>query len=82
MTTAKTKTFKSGNSEAVRIPKEMAFGEGVELVAVRSGDVLTLYPAPKTHMSVAEMLDELAKLPAPATVQDRDEVDVPVRPGL
>ena len=44
MTIAKTRTFRSGNSEAVGVPKDAAFGEGVELVVVRSGDVVTLYP--------------------------------------
>lgn len=82
MTTTKTRTFKSGNSEAVRIPKDMAFGEGVELVIVRSGDVMTLYPAPKTKLTFSEMLDELEKLPAPDDIQERDEVEFPERPGL
>ncbi len=45
MTVTKTRTFRSGNSEAVRLPKDVAFGEEVELVIVRSGDVLTLYRA-------------------------------------
>ena len=49
MTIAKTRTFRSGNSEAVRLPKDVAFGEGVELVVVRSGDVVTLYPADNLH---------------------------------
>ncbi|HYD83018.1 MAG TPA: AbrB/MazE/SpoVT family DNA-binding domain-containing protein [Opitutus sp.] len=80
MTTVRTKTFKSGNSEAVRLPKEIAFGEGVELVAVRSGDVLTLYPAKK--LTIQEMLAELDKLPAPDDVQERVEVEFLDRPGL
>jgi antitoxin VapB len=80
MSTVRTKTFKSGNSEAVRLPKEIAFGEGVELVAVRSGDVLTLYPAPK--LTFQEMLDELEKLPKPDKVQERDKIEFPDRPGL
>ena len=80
LTTVRTKTFKSGNSEAVRLPKEIAFGEGVELVAVRSGDVLTLYPAKK--LTIQEMLAELDKLPAPDDVQERVEVEFLDRPGL
>lgn len=80
MTTVRTKTFKSGNSEAVRLPKEIAFGEGVELVAVRSGDVLTLYPAPKK--SLAEMFEALRTLPGPGEVQERDKIEFPERPGL
>jgi virulence-associated protein VagC len=45
MMIAKTRTFRSGNSEAVWLPKYAALGEGVELVVVRSGNVVTLYPA-------------------------------------
>jgi antitoxin VapB len=79
MPIAKVRTFKSGNSEAVRLPKDIAFGEDVELIAVRSGDVLTLYPA---SMSVAEMVKRLASLPAPPSIEVRDEQDVPERDGL
>jgi antitoxin VapB len=74
MTIARTKTFRSGNSEAVRLPKDVAFGAEVELVAVRSGDVLTLYPA-RTTMS--EMLKRLAALPAPDEIEQRDEEELP-----
>ena len=82
MATIRTKTFKSGNSEAVRLPKEIAFGAGVELIAVRSGDVLTLYPAQKTKLSFTEMLNELAKLPKPDSVEEREPIEFPERPGL
>ena len=34
-----------GNSEAIRLPKDVAFGEGAGLVIGRSGDVMTIYPA-------------------------------------
>ena len=61
MTVARSRTFKSGNSEAVRLPKDVAFGDGVELIIVRSGDVMTLYPA---QMTVTEMLSRLQALPA------------------
>ena len=82
MATITVKTFKSGNSEAVRLPKEIAFGEGVELVAVRSGDILTLYPARRPTKSVAEMLEALRKLPSPGEVQERDKIEFPDREGL
>jgi virulence-associated protein VagC len=29
MTIAKTRTFRSGNSEAVRLPKDIAFGDDI-----------------------------------------------------
>ncbi len=44
MTVVKTRTFRSGKSKALRLPKDIAFGPDVELPMVRSGDVLTVYP--------------------------------------
>ena len=82
MTTVRTKTFKSGNSEAVRLPKDIAFGEGVELIAERNGDIVTLYPAQKPRVSMDEMFEALNKLPAPSSVQKRDKIAFPKRRGL
>jgi antitoxin VapB len=79
MTIARTRTFRSGNSEAVRLPKEIAFGENVELVVVRSGDVVTLYPAER---SLSEMIALLKAMPIPPAVEQRDEDEIPERPGL
>jgi antitoxin VapB len=79
MTIARSKTFKSGNSEAVRLPKEVAFGEDIELIVVRSGDVVTLYPA---GLSIAEMAARLAELPAPTNIERRDDGELPERRGL
>jgi antitoxin VapB len=79
MKLATTRTFKSGNSQAVRLPKDLAFAEDVELVIVRSGDVLTLYPA---ATSVPEMIARLNALPVPPSVEARDQEDLPERSGL
>jgi antitoxin VapB len=79
MTVAKTRTFRSGNSEAVRLPKDVAFGEEVELVIVRSGDVLTLYPA---ATSIPEMIARLEALPVPPSIEERDDEELPERVGL
>lgn len=79
MTIAKTRTFRSGNSQAVRLPKDLAFGEDVELIIVRSGDVVTLYPA---STSLPEMIATLNALPVPSTVETRDEDELPERAGL
>ena len=79
MTFAKTRTFRSGNSEAVRLPKDAAFGEGVELVVVRSGDVVTLYPA---ATSVPEMIARLDALPHPTSIEERDDEELPEHEGL
>lgn len=79
MTIARTRTFKSGNSEALRLPRDVAFGEGVELVIVRSGDVMTIYPA---ATSIPAMIARLQSLPAPPTIEQRDEQGLPERTGL
>ena len=76
---ARTRTFKSGNSEALRLPRDVAYGEGVELVIVRSGDVMTIYPA---TASIASMIEELQRLPKPSAIEQRDVEELPERPGL
>ena len=79
MTVARSRTFKSGNSEAVRLPKDVAFGEGVELIIVRSGDVMTIYPA---QMTVTEMLSRLRALPVPPEIEVRETESLPERDAL
>ena len=79
MPRARSRTFRSGNSEALRLPRDVAFGEGVELVIVRSGDVMTIYPAQR---SVPDMIARLRELPAPPTIEQRDVGDLDERAGL
>jgi antitoxin VapB len=79
MPIARTRTFRSGNSEAVRLPRDVAYGEDVELVIVRSGDVMTIYPAATT---IPAMIERLRALPAPPTIEQRDEEELPERPRL
>ena len=79
MSIARSRTFRSGNSEALRLPKDVAFGEDVELMMVRSGNVLTVYPA---AMSVPDMVARLRMLPALPRVDERDVDELPERPGL
>jgi antitoxin VapB len=75
-----TRTFRSGNSEAVRLPKDMAFGEGVELELIKSGNVLTMRP--KARMTPKELADALRKLPKPDNIEAREPIEWPERPGL
>jgi antitoxin VapB len=79
MTVARSRTFRSGNSEAIRLPRDVAFGEDVELVIVRSGDVMTIYPA---AASIPEMVARLRELPVPPNIEVRDEEDIPERTRL
>jgi antitoxin VapB len=75
---ATTRIFKSGNSQAVRIPVEMAYADaGVELTIVRSGDVITMYP--KRTGSMEEMIAALRALPTPSEVETREPIELPDR---
>jgi antitoxin VapB len=70
----KTKTFKSGNSEAVRIPAEMAYGPNTELEITRSGDVIVLQPAKAAH-ALREAVALLRSMPTPETVELLDRTE-------
>lgn len=76
---ARGKTFRSGNSEAVRLPKEVAFGPDVEVTLVRSGDVLTIYPS---RPPMTALLQRLTELPRPSEVEARDGEPLPERQRL
>lgn len=79
MPVARSKTFRSGNSEALRLPRDVAYGEGVELVIMRSGNVMTIYPA---SLSIPSMIQRLQTLPAPSAIEQRDVEELPERDGL
>ena len=55
----------------------MAFGEGVELELIKSGNVLTIRPKPK--MTPRELVEALEKLPKPSEVERREPIDWPER---
>lgn len=79
MSKVESRIFKSGNSEAVRLPKDVAFGKEMAVTIVRSGDVLTIYPA---RPPLKEMLRRLETLPKPSSIEERDTEPLPERPGL
>ena len=56
---ANTKLFKNGNSQAVRIPSELAYGSwDLDLVIERHGDELRIRPAQRR---MGDVLGKLAK---------------------
>lgn len=58
MATARSRIFTSGNSEAVRLPKEVAYGEaGLEVTIERHGQVVMIYPAKDVRGALARMLE-------------------------
>ena len=75
----RTRTFKSGNSQAVRLPKDVAFDNDVELTVIRSGEVLTMFP---TRPPLAEMFARLKALPRPDYIEQRNPDIFPEREGL
>ena len=61
-----TKTFKSGNSVAVRLPKELGIAEGTELEIQETGSGWLLRRKPKyTGRDLVEALDKLPKAGKP-----------------
>lgn len=73
------RTFRSGNSDAVRLPKEVTFGPGVEVEIERKGDIVTMKPK---RPSVQDMIAALDALPKPSRIQKRSIILPPVRKGL
>jgi len=73
----RTKVFKSGNSQAVRIPAEIAFADmNAELEITRTGDVVTIYPA---RQDLKAIVRELRSLAAPAEIEVREPIELPDR---
>ena len=76
-----TKAFKSGNSVAVRLPKELGIVEGTELVIDQNGSTVTIRPKPKGTM--ADLVAKLREIGPPSGgVQKRQKIIFPQRPGL
>lgn len=73
----RTRAFKSGNSQAVRIPAELAYADtDLDLEITRLGDVITIFPA-RNNMS--DVVAALRRMPKPPQVEKRQPIEVPVR---
>ena len=77
-----TRTFKSGNSEAVRLPRDIGFGIGAEVEIQRIGDQVILTRRDRRTLTVDEMIERLRSLPRPTTPTVREPFEYPDRPGL
>jgi antitoxin VapB len=71
-----TRTFRSGNSEAVRLPKDIGFGPGTEVEIVRVGNEIIIRPK---RPSIADMIETLRKLPKPTTPWVIEPIEFPER---
>lgn len=66
-----TRVFKSGNSLAVRIPKELGFGVASQDVEIeRQGDALVIRPVEKR--SLAGLMDKFAAFPPDFMAEGRE----------
>jgi antitoxin VapB len=74
---ARTRVFKSGNSQAVRIPAELAYADtDIDLEIIRLGEVITIFPA---RNSLKDAIAALRRMPKPPHVKKRQPIDVPMR---
>lgn len=73
---ATTRVFKSGNSLAVRLPRDIAFAEGTEVVIARQGDSLTVSPA---RLDMASLVARLRVAADPHLACERPEFKAPRR---
>ena len=81
-----TRTFKSGNSVAVRLPKGFAIPADVEVELAKTGDTVTIRvtrDAKEAQRRMRETWEAMKAMGAPAGgVQKRDPFDFPDRKGL
>jgi antitoxin VapB len=72
-----TRAFKSGNSQAIRIPAEIAYEDmSKELTITRHGDVITIYPA---SSGMQDALARLRALPKPDQIETYEPIQMPER---
>ncbi|MDP8993605.1 MAG: AbrB/MazE/SpoVT family DNA-binding domain-containing protein [Pseudomonadota bacterium] len=77
---AVTRAFKSGNSVAVRLPKELGIAEGTELEIEAAPTGVFLRRKPK--YTGRDLVEALEKLPKPARPMKRERIIFPKRHGL
>ena len=72
-----TRAFKSGNSQAIRIPAEIAYEDAsLELTIERFGDTLVITP---TRQSLSEAVAALRAMPKPSEIERREPIEIPDR---
>jgi antitoxin VapB len=79
------RTFKSGNSEAVRLPKGLGFGIGTDVTIERRGDALVLRPIrnpDEERAAIRELVRRLREIGPVGEIEEREPIEFPDRPGL
>jgi antitoxin VapB len=84
MNAVRSRTFKSGNSVALRLPCALGVAADVEMRIEKEGDALIVRPAggPVAEKAkVRRLVEVLAALPIPDAIQPRDPIAFPDRPA-
>jgi antitoxin VapB len=80
-----TKTFKSGNSVALRLPKSLGIKADVAMQVEQRGRDLVIRavkdPVEEKRL-LMELIAELDALPKPPYIEKREPIEFPDRPGL
>jgi antitoxin VapB len=74
---ATTRAFKSGNSQAIRIPADLAYVDpSIDLTITRTGDVITIFPA---RGDLRQAVQRLRQMPRPEAAEAHDRIMLPDR---
>lgn len=85
MNAVSSRTFRSGNSVALRLPRALGIEADVEMRIEKEGNTLLVRPARDAaaeRAKVARLVAALQALPAPDEIQRREPIEFPDRPGL
>ena len=80
-----TKTFKSGNSVAIRLPKELGFLADMAVTIERVGNALQIVPMvdpAEEKRQLDELVAALRAIGPVGEIEPREPIDFPDRPGL
>lgn len=85
MTVVHTKTFKSGNSVAVRLPKGFAIAAGTDVQMQKKGNTLMMHivrdPATE-RLAIDELVRRLREIGPRGEIEKYEPTEFPDRPGL
>jgi antitoxin VapB len=83
MKIAESRTFRTGGKVAVELPEQFGIAEGMEVEMRSYGrEIYIRVKRDKPSMSMAELAKELEKLPKPSSIEKREPIEFPERPGL
>lgn len=85
MNAVNSKTFRSGNSIALRLPRALGIEADVEMRIEKDGDALVVRPAkdPAAEKAkVRRLIERLDEIGAVGEIGKRDPIEIPERPGL